>query len=149
MNKLTTITFLAALFLMVQQLPAQVDYPAPSPLAKLHQKVGVTDVKVEYSRPAKKGRTLFVDVESFGQMWRTGANASTKISFSDDVTIEGKAVPAGQYALYTIPGETEWSIMLYKDLTLGGFKKKRHRKLKSEVVRNFKCDFPDCKKAYG
>ncbi len=120
MNKLTTITFLAALFLMVQPLQAQVDYPAPSPLAKLHQKVGVTDVKVEYSRPAKKGRTLFVDVESFGQMWRTGANASTKISFSDDVTVEGKAVPAGQYAIYSIPGETEWSIMLYKDLTLGG-----------------------------
>lgn len=120
MNKLMTISLLAALFLMIQPVQAQVEYPAPSPFAKLHQKVGVTDVKVEYSRPAKRGRTLFVDVEKFGRMWRTGANASTKISFSDDVTIEGKEVPAGQYALYTIPGETEWTVMLYSDLTLGG-----------------------------
>ena len=112
-----------ALFVMVffcAPTFGQVEYPAPSPLAKIHQKVGVTDVKVEYSRPAKKGRTLFVDVEKFGRIWRTGANASTKISFSDDVTIEGKEVPAGEYALYSIPGETEWSVMLYKDLSLGG-----------------------------
>ena len=120
MNKLIITSILAALVLMVQPVQAQVDYPAPSPLAKIHQKVGVTDVKVEYSRPAMRGRTLFVDVEQFGRMWRTGANAATKISFSDDVSIEGQAVPAGEYAIYSIPGETEWSVMLYKDLSLGG-----------------------------
>lgn len=106
--------------MLVQPAIGQVNYPAPSPLAKIHQVVGVTDVNIEYSRPAMKGRTLFVDVEEFGKIWRTGANASTKISFSDDVQIEGKNVPAGEYALYSIPGETEWSVMLYKDLSLGG-----------------------------
>lgn len=112
-------TLLLMVFISYPAL-AQVEYPAPSPLAKLHQRVGVTDVKIEYSRPARKGRTLFVDVEEFGKIWRTGANASTKISFSNDVTLEGKPVPAGEYALYSIPGKTEWSVMLYKDLSLGG-----------------------------
>ena len=68
----------------------------------------------------KKGRELFVDVEEFGKIWRTGANASTKISFSTDVMLEGKPVPAGDYALYSIPGQTEWSVMIYSDLSLGG-----------------------------
>ena len=121
MNKLfSTVTVLAAIVFFSQTAIAQVEYPAPSPLGKLHQKVGITDVTIEYSRPAKKGRTLFVDVEKFGSIWRTGANASTKISFSDDVTLEGKAVPAGEYALYSIPGESDWTVMLYSDLTLGG-----------------------------
>lgn len=120
MKKLLTISLVTAALLLVQPAAAQVTYPAPSPLAKIHQVVGTTDVKIEYSRPSKKGRTLFVDVEEFGKIWRTGANASTKISFSDDVQIEGKDVPAGEYALYSIPGETTWSVMLYKDLSLGG-----------------------------
>jgi len=121
MNKLfTPIIALAAFLFLSHTVIAQVEYPSPSPLATIHQKVGVTDVKVEYSRPAKKGRTLFVDVEEFGKIWRTGANASTKISFSTDVTLEGKPVPAGKYALYSIPGQTDWTVMLYKDLSLGG-----------------------------
>jgi len=121
MKKLFTISIaMAAILFFCQPAIAQIDYPSPSPLAKLHQKVGLTDVKVEYSRPAKKGRILFVDVEEFGKIWRTGANASTKISFSDDVTLEGKPVPAGEYALYSIPGKTDWTVMLYKDLSLGG-----------------------------
>ncbi len=121
MNKLFTAAFvLASMLFFSQPAFAQIEYPAPSPMATLHQKVGVTDVKIVYSRPAKKGRTLFVDVEEFGKIWRTGANGSTKISFSDDVIIEGNPVPAGEYALYSIPGETDWTIMLYKDLSLGG-----------------------------
>lgn len=101
-------------------LEAQINTPAPSPFSKLEQKVGLTDVTVEYSRPSMKGRKLFVDVESFGNIWRTGANSSTKISFSDDVKLEGNKVPAGTYALYTIPDPGSWTIMIYKDLTLGG-----------------------------
>lgn len=121
MNKLFTISIaMAAIIFSSQPTIAQIDYPSPSPFATIHQKVGVTDVKVEYSRPAKKGRILFVDIEEFGKIWRTGANASTKISFSDDVTLEGKPVPAGEYALYSIPGKTDWTVMLYKDLSLGG-----------------------------
>lgn len=121
MNKLfINAIALSAILIFSEAAIAQVEYPAPSPGATLTQKVGVTDVKVEYSRPAKKGRTLFVDVEEFGKIWRTGANSSTKISFSNDITLEGKPVPAGEYALYSIPGKTEWSVMLYSDLTLGG-----------------------------
>lgn len=86
----------------------------------MEQVVGLTTVSLEYSRPSVKGRELFVDVEAWGQIWRTGANQSTKISFSDDVKIEGKDVPAGKYALYSIPGKDMWTVMIYKDLTLGG-----------------------------
>lgn len=120
MKKLITSVVVITAMIFAQTANAQVSYPAPSPQAKIHQVVGSTDVKVEYSRPSRKGRTLFVDVEKYGSIWRTGANSSTKISFSDDVSIEGKAVPAGQYAIYSIPGETEWSVMLYKDLSIGG-----------------------------
>ncbi len=120
MKTLFTAAVVITAFLFSTTVDAQVNYPAPSPLGKIHQKVGVTDVKIEYSRPAKRGRTLFVDVEEFGKIWRTGANASTKISFSDDVKFGGKEVAAGEYALYTIPGETEWTVMLYEDLSLGG-----------------------------
>ncbi len=101
-------------------LEAQIKTPAPSPFCKFEQKVGLTDVTVEYSRPSMKGRTLFVDVESFGSIWRTGANSATKITFSDDVKLEGHEVPAGTYAIYTIPDPSSWTIMLNKDLTVGG-----------------------------
>ena len=121
MKKLLTATMsIVAIIFFSISASAQVDYPAPSPFAKIHQKVGITDVKIEYSRPAQKGRALFVDVEKFGNIWRTGANASTKISFSHDVTIEGKPVAAGEYAIYSIPDPTTWTVMLYTDLSLGG-----------------------------
>ena len=99
---------------------AQIKTPAPSPLSKVMQHVGLTEVTVEYSRPLAKGRKLFVDVESFGSIWRTGANAATTITFSDDVKVEGKEVPAGTYAIYSIPDQNEWTVMLYKDTKLGG-----------------------------
>lgn len=107
----------AASFTMLE---AQIETPAPSPFCKFEQKVGLTDVTVEYSRPSMKGRKLFVDVENFGNIWRTGANASTKITFSDDIKVEGQNISAGTYALYTIPDPASWTVMLYKDLTLGG-----------------------------
>lgn len=94
--------------------------PAPSPLQTVKQNFALGEITIEYSRPGAKGRVIFGDVVPYGKMWRTGANASTKISFSDDVTIEGNLVPAGTYALYTLPGKDSWEIMLYKDLTLGG-----------------------------
>ncbi len=106
--------------LLTTTVDAQIERPMPSPTAKFEQKVGLTDIVLEFSRPSVKGRELFVDVEKFGRIWRTGANAATTISFSDDVKIEGKEVPAGKYAIYSIPGKTDWTVMLYKDLTLGG-----------------------------
>lgn len=99
---------------------AQLKMPSASPTYELKGTIGLADVKVVYSRPSAKGRTIFGDLVPFDAVWRTGANASTLISFSTDVTIEGNLVPAGEYALYTIPGEKESTIIIYKDVTLGG-----------------------------
>jgi Protein of unknown function (DUF2911) len=99
---------------------AQLKLPAPSPLQTIKQAFGLSDVTVEYSRPGAKNRVIFGDVVSFGKVWRTGANSSTKITFGDDVKIEGKDVKAGTYALYSIPNKDSWKIMLYSDITLGG-----------------------------
>ena len=94
---------------------ARVETPQPSPASKVKQKVGLTDVKVEYSRPGMRGRTVFGDLVPFGKTWRTGANENTKITFSTDVTIGGKNVAAGTYALYTVPNKKSWDFMLYSD----------------------------------
>ncbi|MBA3971832.1 MAG: DUF2911 domain-containing protein, partial [Bacteroidetes bacterium] len=99
---------------------AQLKVPAPSPLQTIKQAFGLSDLTVEYSRPSAKGRVIFGDVVPFGKVWRTGANNATKITFGDDVKVEGNAVPAGSYAIYSVPNKDNWEIMLYKDLTLGG-----------------------------
>lgn len=98
----------------------QLKVPAPSPSQTVKQNFALGDVTIEYSRPAAKGRVIFGDVVPYGKIWRTGANATTKITFSDDVKLEGNDVKAGTYGLYTIPNKDSWDIMLYKDLTLGG-----------------------------
>jgi len=98
----------------------QLKVPAPSPLQTVKQNFALGDVTIEYSRPGVKGRVIFGDVVPFGKIWRTGANATTKVTFSDDVKLEGNDVKAGTYGLYTIPNKDSWDIMLYKDLTLGG-----------------------------
>lgn len=99
---------------------AQIKTPAPSQFCKIEQNVGLTKVTIEYSRPNVKGRKLFVEVEEFGKMWRTGANATTKITFDDDVKLEGKDIKKGTYGLYTIPGKEKWTVMLTTDLKLNG-----------------------------
>ncbi|RDC61439.1 DUF2911 domain-containing protein [Adhaeribacter pallidiroseus] len=99
---------------------AQLETPQASPLGTVSQRVGLTTISVEYSRPSAKGRKIFGGILPFGKAWRTGANGTTKITFKDDVTVQGNKVPAGEYALYTIPNEAEWTIVLNKNLTLGG-----------------------------
>lgn len=94
---------------------AQVKTPKPSPKSKLEQKVGLTDVTVEYSRPGMKNRTIFGDLVPYGKVWRTGANENTKITFSDDVVIDGKTLQKGTYALYTKPNTGNWDVMFYTD----------------------------------
>jgi hypothetical protein len=91
----------------------QIQAPAASPAAKIEQRIGLTDVTVEYSRPSKKGRVVFGDVVPYNEIWRTGANAATKITFSDDVMFGGAEVKKGSYAMLTKPGEKTWSVMLY------------------------------------
>ena len=98
---------------------AQLETPRPSPFGKLEQTVGIMKVSIEYSRPGVKGRKVFGDLVPYGQVWRTGANSPTLITFSDDVMVDGKAVPAGKYSLYTIPGEKEWTFILNKKVTGG------------------------------
>ncbi|MDO9260808.1 MAG: DUF2911 domain-containing protein [Flavobacteriaceae bacterium] len=93
---------------------AQIETPMVSPLSKIEQKIGITDVTVEYSRPSMRGRTVFGNIVPFGEIWRTGANVNTKITFSDDVKINGKVVKKGTYALYTIPNKTTWEIIFYQ-----------------------------------
>jgi hypothetical protein len=93
----------------------KVDFPAASPTVTLKQHVGLTDVEIVYSRPGVKGRVIYGGIVPYNVVWRTGANASTKISFSTPVKLNGTEVPAGKYALYTIPGETEWTIIISKD----------------------------------
>lgn len=103
---------------------AQVITPAASPAATVSTVIGLTDVKVDYSRPKLKGRKVFgagADfMHPYGQMWRTGANAGTVISFGDDVKIGGSDVPKGKYLILTIPNTPEWTVIFYKDVALGG-----------------------------
>tara|TARA_R110000796_G_scaffold88850_2_gene191758 strand:+ start:18441 stop:19286 length:846 start_codon:yes stop_codon:yes gene_type:complete len=101
-------------------LKAQISTPQPSPTAKVTQVVGLSDVTLEYSRPAMRGRTIFGDLVPFDKLWRTGANNNTIITFNTDVTIGGKDLKAGSYAIYTIPGESVWEIDFYTDITNWG-----------------------------
>lgn len=96
-------------------LNAQVQIPDASPKCKISQKVGLTTVTVEYSRPSMKNRIVFGDLIPYDKMWRTGQNEATTIDFSDDVLVNGELLPKGKYALYSIPGEDEWSIIFYRD----------------------------------
>jgi len=101
------------------QTTPRVDFPPASPLCTLKQRIGLTDIELAYSRPSVRDRKVFGGIVPIGQVWRTGANASTKISFSTDVKLNGTQVPAGKYAVYTIPGEEEWTIILQTNLTAG------------------------------
>ena len=107
-------SFLIASLVAIGSIDAQGDR-APSPSAKLVQKVGLTDVTIEYSRPGMKGRTIFAadGLVPFGKMWRTGANSATKITFSDAVKINGKELAAGSYAILTKPNATSWEFYFY------------------------------------
>ena len=89
--------------------------PQPSPKATVEQRVGLTDVSVEYSRPGVRGRTIFGDLVPFGKTWRTGANSNTKVTFSSDVSIDGQTLNAGSYGLYTVPNENSWEIIFYSE----------------------------------
>lgn len=98
--------------------PALVQFPQASQHAVVKQRVGLTDIEVDYSRPNKNKREIFGGLVPWDKVWRTGANAATKIKFSDNVTVGDKEVPAGEYGLFTIPKNNEWTIILSKKLDL-------------------------------
>ncbi|MGX1930450.1 DUF2911 domain-containing protein [Flagellimonas sp. 2504JD4-2] len=112
MKKLALFAFAALLAVTVD---AQLQTPQPSPDAKLKQTVGLTEVKVEYSRPSMRGRTIFGNLVPYDKLWRTGANKNSTITFSDDVTIDGQEVKAGSYAIFTKPGQSSWEVIFYAD----------------------------------
>jgi len=110
----------ASFVLLTMVMSYAQDKPAASPASTVTQKVGLTDVTIEYSRPGLKGRDMYEALTPVDKIWRTGANTGTKFIFSTDVKVEGTEVPAGEYLIYSIPGKSEWTVMLYKDTSLGG-----------------------------
>ena len=131
----------------------KVDFPAASPTATLKQHIGLTDIEIVYSRPGVKGRVIYGGLVPYNAVWRTGANASTKISFTTPLKLNGTEVPAGRYALYTIPGEKEWTVIISKDTnSFGAFSYKQENDLArfkatpvklAEPVETFTMDFND------
>lgn len=86
-------------------------FPRVSPNAAVSQTIGVTDVRITYGRPSVRGRTIFGDLVPYGEVWRAGANEATTIHFEHNVQVEGQALQAGTYGLFTIPGEDQWTII--------------------------------------
>lgn len=116
-----TLSLVAAAFLaQTTNVSAQLQLPQPSPKAKLIQTTGLTDITIEYSSPAVKGRTIWGDLVPYNEIWRAGANKATSVNFSKDVTIGDKEVKAGSYSLFYIPGKEEWTIILNKNTELWG-----------------------------
>jgi hypothetical protein len=122
MRRLAAFPVLIAVLMPASAL-AQFQAPLPSPNATVSQIVGVTKVEIVYSRPHVKGptrkedRVIWGGVVPYDQVWRTGANAVTKISFDGDVAVEGQKLPAGSYGLFTIPGKAEWTVIFNKQST--------------------------------
>jgi len=106
----------AASYIFFSTEAQQLTTPQPSPTANIKQNFALSSIEISYSRPGVKGRKVFGDLVPFGNVWRTGANNATTITFGEDVTIGGKKVTAGKYGLLTIPGATEWTIIITKQL---------------------------------
>lgn len=112
MRKLVLFTFALTLMFSAN---AQIETPQPSPFSKIEQKVGLTDVTLEYSRPSMRGREVFGNLVPFGKMWRSGANKNTIITFSNPVKIDGQDLKAGSYSIFITPSATSWDVVFYSD----------------------------------
>jgi hypothetical protein len=98
----------------------KINFPAASPAATVTQRVGLTDIRIDYNRPGAKGRQVFGGLVPYDHIWRTGANTATKISFSTPVKLNGTEIPAGTYELFTIPGAAEWTVIIHKNMSQWG-----------------------------
>ena len=105
---------------MAQADAQQLKTPTPSPLTTIKQEFALSSIEVNYSRPNANGRKVMGALVPYGKVWRTGANASTVVTFGEDVQVNGKALKAGKYSIYTIPGEKTWKVMFNSDLSIGG-----------------------------
>ena len=99
---------------------AMLNLPRASQHARVTQRIGITDITIDYSRPQVRGRKIFGKVEAYGQVWRAGANENTVIEFTDPVTIEGQALGKGMYGLHMVPGEATWVVIFSKNHTSWG-----------------------------
>ncbi|MFN2396963.1 MAG: DUF2911 domain-containing protein, partial [Bacteroidales bacterium] len=95
------------------------DSPRVSPNASVSQTIGTTVVTVTYGRPGVRDREIFGELVPYDEIWRTGANEATAITFSDNVMIEGEELTAGTYSLYTLPGMDEWSVIFNNNQSWG------------------------------
>ena len=109
------IAFIFSLFIFFH-INSQVVTPPISPIAKISQQVGLTNIEIEYSRPSVKSRKIFGGVVPYDKIWRTGANKNTIISFDKDVSFSGNIVKKGKYSIYTIPSESGWRLILYDEI---------------------------------
>jgi hypothetical protein len=105
---------------MENNMAQNFETPRPSPNATVSQTVGVTHITIDYSSPGVKNRTIWGELVPFGEVWRTGANEVTSITFDDPVKINGSDLQAGTYGIHTVPGETEWEIIFSKDTEVDG-----------------------------
>ena len=117
-NKLRSLT----MFLMMgtAAIAQQIDTPRPSPIGTVTQKTGLAEFTVTYSRPSAKGRKVFGDIVPFDKLWRFGANMATVLKSTDEFSIQGNKVPAGEYSFFAIPGATEWTLILNKTAKMSG-----------------------------
>ena len=115
-----TTAALAALLAPAAQAQVKLTVPQPSPATKTREAFSTSFVELNYSRPSLKGRTAFGGLVPYNEVWRTGANTVTKIRFGEPVQLAGQAVPAGTYALLTIPGKSDWTIILNRDTAQWG-----------------------------
>ena len=106
--------FLLSIFLSAATLGAQLKAPVASPRAKISQNIGLVNITVDYSRPSKKGRTIFGSLVPYNKIWRTGANQATTFSVSDDIKINNQLVPKGEYHIYSVPREKRLDLIVYK-----------------------------------
>ena len=116
MKKLFATVFLSCSLLGFSQY----NIPVASPKQKVEQQFSMTKITVDYGRPGIKGRKVFGELVPFGKVWRAGANSATKVTFEQNVDFGGKEVKAGSYALFVIPMEKEWKVMLNKDANQWG-----------------------------
>jgi len=115
-----SITSIALILCLSLNVGAQLQTPKASPVAKLEQRVGLTDIKIEYSRPSKNSRTVFGEVVPFNEIWRTGANENTKITTSDVVIFGKDTLKSGTYAIFTKPAVDSWELIFYSDVSNWG-----------------------------
>ena len=117
MRKLRFLLAVPCLLVLASFCQAQsfvIDLPAPSQHAVITQRLGLTDITINYHRPLVNGRVIWGKLVPYGEVWRAGANENTTIAFTDPVSIDGKPLPAGTYGLHMIPGEHEWTVIFSK-----------------------------------